>query len=182
MLTTLALNWLDALGEARTAEAALEQIDQIRQAIAGPGIFSIQRNVTTACDPRNELRLQRFYASPAAAMRWPVNGVKRKTFTHWTETLFVRGQPFVAAGEDAMARAFEDYDQMKALGINAVVNIPLLKDNLCYATFNVFGSNGAWPAEKVLGLRLLALSAARWVSPAPDLMYCFDGSVINEGA
>ncbi len=173
-MTTLASNWLDVLYEAPDAQAAMEQIDQLRQVIAGPGIFSIQQNVTTASDPRNELRLQRFYASPTAAVRWPVNGSKRKTFTPWTETLFVRGKPFVAAGDEAMSRAFDDFEQMKSLGINAVVNVPLLKNNLCFATFNVFGMNGPWSTGQILGLRLLALAAARWVPIAPDLMYGFD--------
>jgi hypothetical protein len=172
--TTFATNLLDALGEARSADAALAQFDQVRRVIAGPGIFSVQLNVTTARDPHNELRLQRFYASPSAATRWPVNGVKRKTLTPWTDTLFVRGQPFVAAGADALARTFDDYDQMEAIGIDAVVNVPLMRDNLCYATFNVFGTRGAWQPHQVLGLRLLALAAARWVTPAPDLMYTFD--------
>lgn len=172
VMTTLASNLLDALGEARSAEVALRLIDQVRRVIAGPGIFSIQLNVTTARDPDNELRLQRFYSS--AASRWPVNGVKRKTFTPWTETLFVRGQPFVAEGAEALARAFDDYEQMKPLGIDTVVNVPLLRDNLCYATFNVFGTRGRWQPHEVLGIRLLALAAARWVTPAPDLMYRFD--------
>ena len=178
LMTTLVSNILDALGEARSVDGALAQVDQLRRVIVGPGIFSIQLNVTTARDPHNEVRLQRFYASPGAAVRWPVNGVKRKTFTPWTETLFVRGQPFVAAGEEAMAQAFDDYDQMKVMGINAVVNVPLLKGNLCYATFNVFGTGGAWQPHQVLGLRMLALAAARWVAPAPDLMYTFH----SEGA
>lgn len=181
-MTSLASNLLDALGEARSADTALGQIDQLRRVIAGPGVFSIQLNVTTARDPRNEVRLRRFYASPSAALRWPVNGMKRKTFTAWTETLFVRGQPFVAAGDEAMARAFDDYDQMKAIGIDAVVNVPMLRDNLCYATFNVFGSGGAWQQHQVLGIRLLALAAARWVAPAPNLMYSFDSEAAPEAA
>ena len=182
VIAALASNLLDALAEARSADAALAQIDQARRVIAGPGIFSIQLNVTTARDPRNELRLRRFYASPTAALRWPVNGVKRKTLTPWTETLFVRGQPFVAAGEEALAQAFDDYDQMKDIGINAVVNVPLLRDNLCYATFNVFGTGGPWQPHQVLGIRLLALAAARWVAPAPNLAYTFDSEAASTAA
>ena len=182
VVTTLASNLLDVLGEARNADVALAQIDQARRVIAGPGIFSIQLNVTTARDPQGEIRLQRFYASPSAAVRWPVNGVKRKTLTPWTETLFLRGHPFVAAGADAMARAFDDYDQMKSLGIDSVVNVPLLQGNLCYATFNVFGTGGAWQPHQVLGLRLLALTAARWVAPAPNLMYSLSTEAAAEAA
>ena len=181
-MTTVASNLLDALGEARSAAEAFAQFDQARRVIAGPGIFSIQLNVTTARDPRNELRLQRFYASPGAAMRWPVNGVKRKTLTPWTETLFVRGQPFVAAGAEALARAFDDYEQMKAIGIDSVVNVPLLKGNLCYATFNVFGTQGRWEPPQVVALRLLALAAARWVLPVPDLAYTFESEAAAQAA
>lgn len=181
MMTTLASNWLDVLADAHDAQGALAQIDQIRQAIAGPGIFSIQLNVTTAGDPHNELRLQRFYASSTTTPHWPVNGTKRKTRSPWTETLFVRGQPFVAAGDEAMGHAFNDYDQMKALGINAVVNVPLWQNNLCYATFNVFGTQGAWSPHQVLCLRLLALTSARWVPQSPDLMYSFDDAAVHKG-
>jgi len=171
-MTLFASNLLDSLGEARSADEALRQIDQARRLIAGPGIFSIQLNVTTARDPGNEIRLQRFYSSAAA--RWPVNGIKRKLFTPWTETLFVRGQPFVAAGAEALGRAFDDYEQMKAIGIDSVVNVPLLRENLCYATFNIFGMRGQWQPSELLGIRLMALAAARWVKPAPELMYSFD--------
>jgi hypothetical protein len=182
MMTTLASNLLDALGEARSAEAALDLADQARRVIAGPGIFSIQLNVTTERDPRNELLLRRFYASPTTSTRWPVNGVKRKTLTQWTETIFVRGRTFVGAGDDAMSSAFDDYDQMKALGIDSVVNVPLMRGNLCYATFNVFATRGQWEPHQVLALRLLALAAARWVAPAPDLMYSFDTEAAAQAA
>ena len=78
---------------------------------------------------------------------------------------------FGAEGSDALERTFDDYAQMRPLGLNAVVNVPMMAGRLCYATFNVFGTRGAWQPSEVLALRLLALAAARWVSPAPDLAY-----------
>lgn len=173
MLTDLQLsNLLDAMADARTADVALRQIDAYRRLLAGPGIFSIQLNVTTRQDPRNELRLQRLYSSLAGT--FPVQARKRKTLTPWTETLFVRGQVFVGAGEELLAQTFDDYDAMRPLGLDCVVNVPLLQGNLTYATFNVFGTRGGWRPDEVLGLRLLALAAARWVYPAPGLDYTFD--------
>lgn len=165
----LCSNLLDAMADAPSAEAALQQIDAYRRLLAGPGIFSIQLNVTTRDDPCNEIRLQRLYSSHGG--RFPVQGRKRKTLTPWTETLFVRGEVFVAEGASALEQTFDDYEQMRPLGLNAVVNVPLLKDRLCYATFNVFGTRGGWQPSEVLALRLLALAAARWVSPAPGLSY-----------
>ncbi len=165
----LCANLLDATAEAASAEAALRQIDAYRRLLAGPGIFSIQLNVTTRDDPRHEIHLQRLYSSHGS--EFPVQGRKRKTLTPWTETLFVRGEVFVAEGCAALEQTFDDYEQMRPLGLNAVVNVPLLKDRLCYATFNVFGTRGGWQPSEVLALRLLAMAAARWVSPAPDLSY-----------
>lgn len=162
-------NLLDALAEAPGAEAALHQIDAYRRLLAGPGIFSIQLNVTTRDDPSNEILLQRLYSSHGSD--FPVQGRKRKTLTPWTETLFVRGEVFVAEGVAALEQTFDDYEQMRPLGLNAVVNVPLLKDRQCYATFNVFGTRGGWQPSEVLALRLLALATARWVSPAPGLSY-----------
>ncbi|MFO1215046.1 MAG: GAF domain-containing protein [Burkholderiaceae bacterium] len=165
----LCSNLLDALAEAPGTDAALLRIDAYRRLLAGPGIFSIQLNVTTRDDPRNEIRLQRLYSSHASV--FPAQGRKRKTLTPWTETLFVRGEVFVAEGTAALERTFDDYEQMRPLGLNAVVNVPLLQHRLCYATFNVFGTRGGWQPSEILALRLLALAAARWVSPAPGLSY-----------
>ena len=162
-------NLMDMMAEAPCAEAALQQIDVCRRLLAGPGVFSVQLNVTTCNDRRNEILLQRFYSSNRE--QYPVQGRKRKTLTPWTETLFLRGQVFVAEGIAALEQTFDDYEQMRPLGLNAVVNVPMLKDRLCYATFNVFGTRGGWAPSEVLALRLLAMAAARWVSPAPGLSY-----------
>ena len=165
-------NLLDALNTARTADAAFRQIDVFRQLLAGPGIFSINLNVTTQDDPRNEIQLKRLFSSIGGT--FPVEGRKRKLRTAWTETLFLRGQVFVAEGAEVLERTFDDYDLMRPLGLTAAVNVPLMQANRCYATFNVFGMRQRWQPEEVVGLRLLALAAARWVEPAPTLDYAFD--------
>lgn len=173
MLTVLQLsNLLDAMADARSAEVALRQIDAYRRLLAGPGIFSIQLNVTTRNDPRNEIYLQRLYSSLGGT--FPVQARKHKTRTPWTEALFVRGEVFVGEGADVLERTFDDFAAMQPLGLNCVVNVPLLQGNRTYATFNVFGMRGRWQPEEVLGLRLLSLAAMRWVSPASDLDYTFD--------
>lgn len=180
MLTVAHLsNLLDAMDNAGSAEVALRQIDAYRLLLAGPGIFSIQLNVTTRQDPRNELFLQRQYSS--LGNTFPVQARKHKTRSAWTETLFVRGQVFIGEGVDVLERTFDDYAAMRPLGLNAVVNVPLRSGQRTYATFNVFGTRGRWQPEEVLGLRLLALAAARWVSPAPELDYAFDGPSAQAG-
>jgi hypothetical protein len=163
--------FLDVLAEAADAGAALREVDRMRRLVAGDGIFSIQQNVTTAHDPAGEIRLRRFYSSEAE--RHPVGGGKRKTLTPWTERLFLQGRVFIGEGAQTLAQHFDDFEQMHAYGLQSVVNVPLLRGDVCYATFNVFGTRPQWQPHEVLGIRLLALAAARWVPTAPGLAYRF---------
>jgi hypothetical protein len=164
---------LDAFAQTRDADAALRQVDRFRREIAGDSIFSIQQNVTTPSVPANEIQLRRFYSSEA--VRFPVQGIKRKTLTPWVDCLFLKGRVFVGEGVDVLARTFDDFDQMRPFGVRSVVNVPLMQGNICYATFNVFGTRDRWQAREILGLQLLALVVARWVPRAPGLGYKFDG-------
>jgi hypothetical protein len=169
--------YLDLLAGARSADTGLRQVDEVRRRIAPGSLFSIQQNVTTADDPAGEILLRRFWSSESA--HYPVNGTKRKAFTPWTRCLFVQGLPFVAEGAHELARHFDDYEQMRPWGLQSVINVPLLQGNTCYATFNVFGTRPQWLPQQVLGIRLLALAAARWVPSAPGLHYRFTGVPVS---
>lgn len=171
---------LDVLADARSADTALRLIDRSRRQIAGDSIFSIQQNVTTTNDPVDEIRLSRFYSSEAK--RFPVKGAKCKTLTPWTRCLYVQGRVFVAEGAQALAQHFDDFEQMRPLGLQSVVNVPLLQGNLCYATFNVFGTRASWLPHEIIGIRLLALAAARWVPVAPGLAPRFGGASLGHPA
>ncbi|NML47030.1 GAF domain-containing protein [Ramlibacter sp. G-1-2-2] len=170
--SAITADFLDALAEARSAEEALRRVDARRLQIAPGSTFSIQQNVTTARDGAGQVLLRRFYTSAAAS--FPVNGTKRKLLTPWTECLFLRGGVFVGEGEQVLAQTFDDFEQMRAHELRSVVNVPLLQGNLCYATFNVFGTRARWSPQEVLGIRLLALAAARWVPAMPGLAYRFE--------
>ena len=173
-LTALTAGLLDALAEARDADAALRQIDIYRRRMAGDSIFSIQQNVTTARDAAGEILLRRFYSSEASS--FPVSGTKRKTLTPWTECLFLQGRVFVGEGEHVLAQNFDDFEQMRLHQLSSVINVPLMQGPLCYATFNVFGTRARWLPEEVFGIRLLALAAARWVPCMPGLAYGLTGA------
>ncbi|HKW82899.1 MAG TPA: GAF domain-containing protein [Burkholderiaceae bacterium] len=163
---------LDAVDRERDADAALERIDAWRRRIAGASVFSIQQNVTTADDLPNEIQLRRYYSSEGRD--YPVNGSKRKTLTAWTERLFVHGRPFIGEGAETLAQHFDDYARMSSWNLQSVVNVPLMQGAICYATFNVFGSRSRWMPHELLGIRVLALAAARWVPVAPRLSYRLD--------
>jgi hypothetical protein len=170
----ICLNLFDELSDARDIESAMRHIDAFRRLLVGPGVFSINLNVTTADDPPNEVQLQRLYSSNGG--KFPVSGRKRKLLTHWTRTLFGEGRVVISEGSEVLAELFDDYDQMAPLGLNAAINVPMLQGNRCIATFNVFGMRGRWREHEVLAVRMLASLAARWVIPAPDLHYTLDAT------
>ena len=173
-LTSLIANLLDTFADTRSAEDALLEVDLRRRQIAGDSVFSIQQNVTTAADPVDEIQLSRFYSSESR--HYPVNGGKRKTLSPWTECLFRHGRVFVGEGAGALDRHFDDAAQMFRWGLQSVVNVPMMQGNTCFATFNVFGMRPHWQPHEVLGIRLLALAAARWVPVAPGLSYRFSAA------
>ena len=164
---------MDEMARQRNVDDAMQLVDRLRREVAGDSIFSIQQNVTTAADPVDEIRLRRFYSSEGD--HFPVRGSKRKTLTPWVECLFLQGRVFVGEGVELLARTFDDFDRMQAFGVQSVVNVPLMHGNLCFATFNVFGTRTQWQADEKLGIQLLALAAARWVPRAPGLAYAFAG-------
>src|SRR6478735_4672271 len=169
--TAITARFLDSLAEAPSASEALRRIDHCRSLIAKGSIFSIQQNVTTARDAAGEILLRRFYSSEASS--FPVSGTKRKTLTPWTDCLFLQGRVFVGEGEQVLAQTFDDFEQMRAYKLRSVINVPLLQGDLCWATFNVFGTHARWTPQELLGIRLLALAAARWVPAVPGLAYRF---------
>jgi GAF domain-containing protein len=146
-----------ALERAPDDAEALAAIEAARHALLGPGLLTVNLDATRPDDPAGEIHLQRGWSSNPAA--YPVGGRKRKLLTPWTEQLLVRGQIFIGEGDDALASAFDDYARISGLGLKAVINVPLIEDGRCRATFNVLGTRPRWRDEEVLAVRLLALLA-----------------------
>jgi len=159
------------MSEPRSGEAALAKADSLKTVIAPGTIFSVQLNATTRRDPPDQIRLRRIFSSEPS--RFPVDALKLKAPTAWTRRVFRDGRIFVGEGAGEVAKHFDDYEQMRPLGLQSFLNVPLLAGNLCYATFNVFGTRERWHQDELLGLRVLALATARWVTAAPDLWYSF---------
>ena len=87
-------------------------------------------------------------------------GRKRKTMMPWTRQLLRRAEVFIGEGEEALAEVFDDHARIAALGLKAVVNVPLLDDEgRCCATFNALGPRPCWLPQEVMSLRLLAVLA-----------------------
>jgi len=152
-----------ALSRAVSADDALQHIEAARRAVLGYGLLTVNIDVTQPDDPPGEVQLQRFWTSNPQA--YPVGGRKRKTATAWTQQVLHRAEVFVGEGDAAVAAVFDEHAHIAALGLRAVVNVPLIRNGLCVATFNVLGTRAHWLAHEIAAIRLLALLATPWVPP-----------------
>jgi GAF domain-containing protein len=151
----------DGLAACTDLDEALACIERARQELLGPGLLTVNVDATRRDDPPGEFQLRRAWSSNRAD--YPVGGRKHKVPTPWTEQLLVRGEIFIGEGEHAIAAAFDDAPRIAALGLRAVINVPLLADSRCRATFNVLGVRPRWRAEEVATVRLLALLAQPFI-------------------
>ena len=150
----------DALPRATGFDAALSVIERVRQAMLGEGLLTVNKVATLAASA-DEFELQRLWSSNVQA--YPVAGLKRKTLTPWSRQLLLRHEVFVGEGDAALAAAFDDHARIEALGLHSIVNVPLLMEGRCAATFNVLGCQAQWQPHDVTLIRLLAVLATPWV-------------------
>jgi hypothetical protein len=147
--------------------AALQCIDGVRRQQLGDGLLTVNIDASPSGDIDSDsdseiVQLQRVWTSDPAA--YPVGGRKRKAMTPWTRQLLRRGEVYVGEGEAALREVFDDHARIAALGLRAVVNVPLLDSRgRCRATFNLLGVRPAWRADELALAQLLGLMATPWV-------------------
>lgn len=151
------LQLCDALTRSATTDASLHAIETARFTALGPGLLTINLDATRPGDPPDEVQLQRLWTSNPQA--FPVGGRKRKLLTPWTRQLWHRAEVFIGEGDEALAAVFDDHEHIAKLGLHAVVNVPLMLEDRCVATFNVLGPRPCWLPQEVALIRLLALLA-----------------------
>ena len=147
----------DGLPQARSLDDALQLLERARAMVLGAGLLTVNLDVTTPQDPPGEVRLRRAWSSQPES--YPVGGGKTKTRTPWTRQLLEQGHVFVGEGDAALAQAFDDHARIASLGLHSVVNVPLLRQGRCVATFNVLGTQPHWQPGEIAAVRLLALLA-----------------------
>lgn len=168
---------IDALSRCADLDEAMVPIDSVLRRMDPDAVVSVNLNATTAQDPADEIQLQRIWTSHPA--EYPVTGRKCKRLTPWTETLFVQCQVFVGEGRAMLAQTFDDHALMARLGLNAFINVPVLLEGRTIGTFNVFGPRPAWREGEVAVVRLLAMLAARWITPHPALADRFTAAPVR---
>ena len=80
--------------------------------------------------------------------------------------LLRRCEVFVGEGDAILAGVFDNHELIASLGLHLVINVPLLMDGRCIATFNVLGTRSQWQPQEMKLARLLAVLATPWVPQA----------------
>ena len=137
---------------AQSAAATFAAIDAERRRLIGDGLLTISRYDSARS------RLTRIWSSNPDA--YPVGGSKDKADTPWTRQVLQRGEMFIGEGAAALAAAFDDHARIAALGLNCIVNVPLLSDaGEVVGTFNLLGTAGVLTPEQISTVRSLARKA-----------------------
>ena len=143
--------------------AALQLIERVRQDLLGDGLLTVNQVQWPAhADANDVMELQRIWSSRPA--QYPVAGRKRKTLTPWTRQLLLAGEIFIGEGSDALRQVFDDSPLILSMGLQSVMNVPLVRAGACFATFNVLGTRAQWTALEKQQIELLAALALPWVA------------------
>lgn len=152
------------LPQAKLLDEAMALLEQARSMMLGEGLLTVNVDVTSPQAPTGEIQLMRIWTSGPAA--YPVGGAKRKTRTPWTLHLLEQCRVFVGEGDGVLAEVFDDHARIASLNLHAVVNVPIIHEGRCLATFNVLGQQPHWQERDIATIRLLALLSAPHVLAA----------------
>jgi len=81
------------------------------------------------------MELERLFSSNPEA--YPPGGRKQKKGTTWGQHVLIDQQIFIGEGTEAIRQSFDDHETIARLGLQSVMNIPIVGDAGCLATLNI---------------------------------------------
>jgi hypothetical protein len=136
-----------------TVEAApYRRIAELARARFGYRLFTAMRYLPDTDE------VERVYTTDAAA--YPTGGRKLKRDTAWSRQVLGAGEPYFAGGEDGIRAAFDDAEKILALGLGAVINVPVRHSGRVVGTLNFLREAGGYSIGDVPEALALAPLAA----------------------
>jgi len=117
----------DALADA-DAHAIFAAIDQWTKPVLGQALFTVNR-----FDAEN-MAVVRLYSSDPVS--YPPGGSKQKRGMPWGEYVLLKRQTYVGEGAEAIRESFNDYEAILGLGLQSVINVPVVVNDRCLGTVN----------------------------------------------
>lgn len=144
-----------------SAPAAFAALDAHAHATLGHTLCTINRH------DAERMRVVRLYSSNPTA--YPPGGSKDKRGTAWGRHVLLERKVFIGEGSDAIREFFDDHDAIQALGLQSVINVPVVFDGACLGTVNFLMPRAALAPADIAAARLaglLALPAFLALTPA----------------
>jgi GAF domain-containing protein len=133
-------------------EAAFDALCALTRDLVGVKLFTIMTR-----DPANNVA-QRVYSNMPEA--YPVSGTKPANETHWSRQVIGEKKTFVANDIDGIAEVFDDYELIRSLGCESVINVPIVVGGEVLGTINCLHEAGFYTADKVEAAEALKLPGA----------------------
>jgi GAF domain-containing protein len=117
----------DALAS-KDAKAIFGTIDQWAKSVLQQALFTVNR-----FDEEN-MAVVRLYSSDPVS--YPPGGSKQKRGMPWGEHVLLKRQIYVGEGSDAIRESFDDHAAILGLGLQSVINVPVVVGDQCLGTVN----------------------------------------------
>lgn len=101
------------------------------------------------------MQVERIYSSQPAA--YPPGGRKDKRGTAWGRQVLLERRMYVGEGAEAIRAAFDDHAVIARLGLQSVVNVPVVFEARCLGTLNLLMARPAVTPQQADFARLLGL-------------------------
>jgi GAF domain-containing protein len=99
----------------------------------------------------------RLYSSDPVA--YPPGGSKQKEGMPWGRHVLIERRVFVGEGTEAIREFFDDHAAIAALGLQSVINVPVVSNDVCLGTLNLLMRSPRVTTQQVAFARLAGLLA-----------------------
>ena len=133
-------------------DATFARIGHLAQASFGHRLFTAMRYLHSTDE------VERVYTTDPAS--YPTGGRKLKRDSAWSRQVLGAGEPYFANDEGGIRAAFDDADKILALGLGAVINVPVRRAGRVVGTLNFLREAGGYSlADLPQALALAPLAA-----------------------
>ncbi len=126
----------------------------LQDALAQCGAAIPNRLFTAMRFHPDTMEVERIHSTMPQA--YPVSGRKPKRRTEWGQKVLIDRQVNAGFGEDDIAWAFDDHDKILALGLRAVLNVPVIAGDRVIGTLNYLREGPAFTAAEIATARACA--------------------------
>ena len=146
-------HFTDALATSRVDfTEAFQALDHLSRQIVGHKLFTlmtVDRETKTAA---------RIYSN--MPNEYPVFGKKPANISSWSETVIERHQTFVANDIETISEVFDDYELIRSLGCESVINVPIIIAGQVIGTINCLAKKDHYTSDRVAASQALKLPGA----------------------